>query len=174
MSSKKYVTSFEVNSSGELVPTELSTRTADPKKVILIIDEASKKIYLWLGAETSKNNRLVARRTANSIPIFGLKVKGLEFPVGKDCKIAEVDESLKNSDEQARSNMENLEAFLKIPYTRLADGIWYAKEPPVPRKEETLKPEAKVLERRMQYEMGHLEKESVQKDKKKKAEERKK
>jgi hypothetical protein len=163
-----------VSSSGELVPTELSTKTADPRKVILIIDESSKKIYLWLGAESSKNKQLVARRAANSIPIFGLKVRGLEFPVGKDCEIAEVDESLKNYDEQVRSNMTNLEALLRIPYTRLTDGIWYAKEQAGLRKEEKLKPEAKVLERRMEYEMGHLEKESVQKDKKKRTEERRK
>nr|MDO8097881.1 hypothetical protein [Candidatus Njordarchaeota archaeon] len=172
MSSRKYVTSFEVNTSGELVPTELSTRTTDPKKVVLIIDEASRKIYLWLGSESSKNNRMVARRAANSIPIFGLKVKGLDFPVGKDCKITEVDESLKDSDKLASSNLVQLEDLLKRPYTKLADGIWHIKELPVPQKEEKLKPEARTLERRMQYEMSHLEKETVEKDKKRRAEER--
>jgi hypothetical protein len=173
LSSRKYITSFEVSSSGELVPAELSIKTADPRKVVLIIDEASGKIYLWLGVQSSKNKQLVARRTANSIPIFGLKVRGLEFPVGKDCKIIEVDESLKDSDEQARSNMAQLEALLRVTYFKLADGIWYAKVPPLPQKGEALKSEASILERRMQYEMGHLEKETVEKDKKKRTEERK-
>jgi len=174
LSSRKYVTSFEVNSSGELIPTELSTKTTDPRKVVLIIDEASRKIYLWLGSESSKNNRMVAKRTANSIPIFGLKVKGLDFPVGKDCKITEVDESLKDSDKLARSNLVELENLLKRPYGKLTNGIWYAREAPLPGKEEKLKTEARILESRMQYEMGHLEKETVEKDKKRKTEEHKK
>jgi hypothetical protein len=173
LSSKKYITSFEVNASGELIPTELSTKTTDTEKVILIIDEASMKIYLWIGSESSKNNRMVAKRIANSIPIFGLRVKGLDFPVGKDCKIAEVDESQRDSDKLAHSNLVELENLLKRPHAKLTEGIWYAREAPLPRKEK-LDTEARVLESRMQYEMGHLEKETVEKDKKRRTEERRK
>lgn len=170
LSSRKYVALFDVNASGELIPTDVSTITADPKKVALIVDEASRRIYLWLGSASSKNNRMVAKRTANSIPIFGLRAKGLDFPVGKDCKITEIDESLKNSDKLTQSNLVELEGLLKRPYTKQAEGIWYTKEVPQLGKEE-LKIEARVLESRMQYEMDHLEKTTTGKDKKKKTEE---
>jgi hypothetical protein len=171
MSLKKYVGSFEVNLSGEYIPREMSSKIIEPSKVVIVIDEFSKRIYLWLGAKSSQNSRMGARRAVKTIPTFGLRAKGLDFPVGKECKIIEIDESIEQSDSSTHSNLAELRKILGKTYTKVTDGIWYAKETTPQEREE--KPEAKIVERRLLFEMSHLEKESIEKDKKKKVDEHK-
>jgi hypothetical protein len=166
MSQRRYIGSFEVTLSGEYIPRELSTKIIEPSKVIMVIDEFSKKIYLWLGEKTSQGNKMGARRAIKTIPTFGLTVAGLGFPIGRDCKIIEIDGSEIQSDSSARSNFTELEELLKGSYTKPAEGVWYASEVPPSAKEN--KPEAKIVERRILFEMSHLEKEAIGKDKKKK------
>lgn len=164
----KYVASFVVDPSGQFVPTELSTQILDSRKVVAVIDEPSKRIYLWLGKESSQNNKMGARRAVKSIPTFGLRVKGAEFPLGRDCRIAEIEESMEGSDSTTRTTLAKLEALLKKPHTKQSEGIWIVKDAPASAMGE-MKTEAKILERRMQFEMSHLEKETTGKDKKEKS-----
>lgn len=171
MSLKKYVGSFEVTLSGEYNPSELSSKIIEPTKVIIVIDESSKRIYLWLGAKSSQSSKMGARRAVKTIPTFGLRTKGLDFPVGKECKIIEIDESIEQSDSSTHSNLAELHKILGKTYTKVTDGIWYAKEATPQEREE--KPEARMVERRLLFEMSHLEKESIEKDKKKKVDEHK-
>jgi hypothetical protein len=166
MSQKRYVGSFEVTLSGEYIPRELSRKTIEPSRVIMVIDELSKRIFLWLGEKSSQSNKMGARRAVKTIPTFGLKVKGLDYPIGRDCKIIEIDESIAQSDSSTRSNLDQLEELLKRSYMKLVEGVWYRREVPPQAKED--KPEAKIVEKRMLFEMGHLEKEAMGKDKKKK------
>jgi hypothetical protein len=169
MIQKKYVGSFEVTLPGEYIPRELSTKLIEPSKVIMIIDEFSNRIYLWLGEKSSLSNKMSARRAIKTIPTFGLKAEGLGFPIGRDCKIIEIDESAAQSDSSTRSNLAELEELLKRSYKKITEGVWYASETPPEAKEDKL--EAKIVERRMLFEMSHLEKEAMGKDKKKKASE---
>ncbi|WXG45181.1 MAG: hypothetical protein WED05_00365 [Candidatus Atabeyarchaeum deiterrae] len=173
MNSRKFVAVFEASPSGELNPAELSTRILAPGKVVMVIDESSKRIYMWLGMGSSQNNRMTAKRAANSIPIFGLRAKGLEFPVGRDCRIIEIDQSLIESTSETSSSFVELQELLKKSYKKVADGVWYTVEK-YEMVSEKVKPEAKIVEGRMLYEMSHLEKETTEKDKKRKTEERKK
>ena len=169
LSSGKYVASFIVGPSGELIPNELSPQTLDSGKVAIVIDEPSKRIYLWMGKGSSLNNKMGARRIVKSIPIFGLKKEGAEFPLGRECKIIEIEEALVASDNTTRINMEEFETLLKKPHTRTGAGISRLEEVSPPAKGETSS-EAKILERRMQYEMSHLERETIGKRKKGKEE----
>jgi hypothetical protein len=168
MFQKRYVGSFEVTLSGEYVPRELSVKVIEPGKVIMIIDEFSKRIYLWLGEKSSQSNKMGARRAIKTIPTFGLRAEGLGFPIGRDCKIIEIDETAK-TDSETRLNLAQLEELLKKSYKKITEGVWYASETPPETKED--KPEAKIVEKRMLFEMSHLEKEAIGKDKKKKASE---
>jgi hypothetical protein len=163
----RYVGSFEVTLSGEYVPRELSTKTIEPSKVIMVIDEFSKRIYLWLGEKSSQSNKMGARRAVKTIPTFGLKAEGLDYPIGRDCKIIEIDQSAAQTDISTRSNLAELEELLKKSYSKVAEGVWYTKEVAPQAGED--KPEAKIVEKRMLFEMNHLERESTGKDKKKKS-----
>ncbi len=165
MIQKRYVGSFEVTLSGEYIPRELSSKTIEPGKAIMIVDEFSKRIYLWLGEKSSQSNKMGARRAVKTIPTFGLRTAGLEYPIGRDCKIIEIDGSAIESDSSTRANLAELEELLKRTYTKVVEGVWDASETPLETKEE--KPEARIVERRMQFEMSHLEKEAMKKDKKK-------
>jgi hypothetical protein len=165
MSYKKYVGSFEVTLSGEYIPRELSSKIIEPTKVIIVIDEFSKRIYLWLGAKSSQSTKMGSRRAVKTIPTFGLRAKGLDFPVGKECKIIEIDESMIQSDSPTHSSLAELHKLLEKTYIKVTDGIWYAKEATPQEREE--KPEARIVERRLLFEMSHLEKEALKKDKKK-------
>jgi hypothetical protein len=168
MSQKRYVGSFEVTLSGEYIPRDLSTKTIEPGKVIMVIDEFSKRIYLWLGEKSSQSNKMSARRAVKTIPTFGLRAAGLGFPIGRDCKIVEVDESAIESDDTTRSHLTELQELLMGSYKKITEGVWYASEIPPEAKEG--KPEAQIVENRMLFEMRHLEKEAMGKDKKKKGE----
>ncbi|WXG42559.1 MAG: hypothetical protein WED04_00370 [Promethearchaeati archaeon SRVP18_Atabeyarchaeia-1] len=173
MSSAKYIASFVVNSSGEFIPAELSINIIEPSRVVAVIDEPAKKIHLWLGKKSSLNNRMGAIRNVKSIPTFGLKTKGATFPIGRDCRVIQIDESLTGSDSTTRADLAELEALLKKPHTEQSKGVWRVGE--LPSKEEgEMKTEAKVLEKRMQFEMSHLERETTGKGKKKESEEGKK
>jgi hypothetical protein len=167
LSSGKYVASFVVDPTGELVPSELSPQALDSRKVVVVIDEPSKRIYLWLGKGSSLNNKMGARRIVKSIPIFGLRKEGAEFPLGRDCKIIEIEESLIGSDNAIRVNMQEFDALLRKPHIMHGAGIWHLEDVPPPAKDE-IKTEAKILERRMQFEMSHLERETIAKTKKEK------
>ena len=160
---------FEASPSGEFNPAELSMRILAPGKVVMIIDESSKRIYMWLGIGSSRNNRMTARRAANSIPMFGLRAKGLDFPVGRDCRIIEIDQSLIESTSETISSFAELQELLKKSYKKVADGVWYGAEKSE-MAPENVRPEAKVVEGRLLYEMSHLEKETIEKDKKRKTE----
>jgi hypothetical protein len=109
-----------------------------------------------------------ARRAVKTIPTFGLRAAGLGFPIGRDCKIVEVDGSAIQSDSMTRSYLTELEELLKGNYKKITEGVWYASEIPPEGKEG--RPEAKIVENRMLFEMRHLEKEAMGKDKKKKSE----
>jgi hypothetical protein len=164
MSQKRYVGSFEVTLSGEYIPRELSTGIIDPSKVIMVIDEFSKRIYLWLGEKTSQSNKMGARRAVKTIPTFGLRAKGLDYPIGRDCKIIEIDQSVAQSDNSISSSLSQLEELLKRSHSKVVEGVWFTKESAPPANED--RPEAKIVEKRMLFEMSHLEKEAMKKDKK--------
>jgi hypothetical protein len=170
LSSGKYVASFIVDPSGEFIPAELGAEALDSKKVVVIIDEPSKRIYLWLGKASSQNNKMGARRTVKSIPTFGLRKKGIEFPLGRDCTIVEIEESRAESDSATRTNLADLSTLFKRPHIKRSAGIWRV-EDVSPAETGEFKTDAKILERRMQYEMSHLEREAMTKNKKGKQEE---
>jgi hypothetical protein len=167
------VASFVVDASGEFVPTDMSAKILDSNKVVAVIDEPSRKIFLWLGSGSTLNNRMGAKRAVKPIPTFGLRVKGAEFPIGRDCKIIEVDEATAGSDENTRASLSELEALLKKPHRKQGEGIWYVEDFATESKGET-RTEAKILERRIQFEMSHLEKETIAKHSKRRTEENKK
>ncbi len=75
------VTGYEVSEDGTLTPVELSRESLDSTRVLCVVDDATKSIYLWKGSRANIRAKFVGARVATNLRTeygFHFKVKPVE------------------------------------------------------------------------------------------------
>ena len=118
--------------SGETVPIPAKPDALSSENIIIVIDEFSKVIWLWLGAQSRKIFKMGAIRKARSFLGMGAQYK--DMTIGFGCQTLKIIDETNLDDPVQKADYDELKKFLSR--VKLIDGVLAAvpaeAEAPVP------------------------------------------
>lgn len=105
--------------SGETVPIPAKPDELNSENIIIVIDEFSKVIWLWLGSSTRKIFKMGAMRKARSFLGIGAQYK--DTTVGFGCQTLKIIDETNLDDPVQKTNYDELKSLLSK--VKLVDGV---------------------------------------------------